>query len=93
MLKPGRLYVQLSPLLYTVPFVANRLIPDRLGSVLLDVFQSRDRVMYDKFPALYRLCRGPARSTSDAWKRPGCASSPLEGTSATNLQFEESLTR
>jgi SAM-dependent methyltransferase len=60
MLKLGGMYLQVSPVLYTVPFLINRIIPDRVSSVLLDVFQPRDREIHDKFPALYDLCRGPS---------------------------------
>jgi SAM-dependent methyltransferase len=60
MLKPGGLYLQVSPVLYTVPFAVNRVIPEGLSSVLLDVFQPRDHYQHAKFPARYSLCRGPA---------------------------------
>ena len=48
--------------LYALPFVVNRLVPERLGSRLLDVFNPRpDRYQQDKFPAHYSWSRGPTR--------------------------------
>lgn len=60
MLKPGGLYLQVSPVLYTLPFVVNRMVPEGLSSVLLNVFQPRDQYQHGKFPARYSWCRGPA---------------------------------
>jgi SAM-dependent methyltransferase len=59
MLKPGGLYLQVSPVLGTIPFLVNRFVPEDLGDRLLDLFQPRDRYRHDKFPAYYDLCRGP----------------------------------
>lgn len=58
-LAPGGFAVHFFPTLYALPFVANRLIPERLSSALLSLFAPRDRDQHDKFPAYYRWCRGP----------------------------------
>lgn len=59
MLKPSGLYLQVSPVLYALPFVVNRIVPERLSSPLLNMFQPRDLDRRGKFPARYSLCRGP----------------------------------
>ena len=60
-LKPGGYAVHLFPTLYAFPFVANKLLPERLASWALDTLLPRDRYQHDKFPAYYSWCRGPAR--------------------------------
>ena len=45
--------------LYAPPFVVNRLLPEKIASLLLDRFSSRDRYRQEKFPAFYSWCRGP----------------------------------
>ena len=59
MLKPGGIAVHYFPTLYTLPFLINKLIPERLSSFLLDVFLPRDRYQLAKFPAYYSWCYGP----------------------------------
>lgn len=62
-LAPRGLAVHFFPTLYTLPFLANYLLPERLGDFLLTVFAPpRDRDRHAKFPAYYRWCRGPTRS-------------------------------
>jgi SAM-dependent methyltransferase len=58
-LAPGGLAFHFFPTLFSPPFVANYLLPERLASKLLDVFNPRDRVQKAKFPAHYSWCRGP----------------------------------
>lgn len=60
-LAPGGAYLQLSPVLYALPFAVNRVIPETLASRLLQVFQPRDRHQEAKFPARYSWCRAPSR--------------------------------
>jgi len=60
-LQPGGRYLQLSPVLYALPFVANRVLPERLAEVALRAIAPRDRDRFGKFPARYDLCRGPSR--------------------------------
>lgn len=60
-LEPGGRYLQLSPVLYALPFVANRVLPERLAEVALSAMAPRDRDRFEKFPGRYDLCRGPSR--------------------------------
>lgn len=53
--------VHFFPTLYTLPFIANYLFPERLASFLLNKLAPRDRHQFEKFPAYYRWCRGPSR--------------------------------
>ena len=62
MLKPGGVAVHYFPTLYALPFVVNRLIPEWLSSLLLDLFKPRDRYQLGKFPAYYSWCYGPTPS-------------------------------
>jgi SAM-dependent methyltransferase len=63
MLKPGGVAVHCFPTLYTLPFVVNRFIPERLSRFVLHLFTPRsDYYQHDKFPARYDLCRGPGPS-------------------------------
>jgi SAM-dependent methyltransferase len=63
MLKPGGVAVHCFPTLYTLPFVVNWLIPERLSRFLLQLVTPRtDYYHHDKFPARYDLCRGPRPS-------------------------------
>jgi SAM-dependent methyltransferase len=56
-LKPGGVAFHLIPTLYALPFVVNRLVPERLGQKLLSTFTpSRD--ISPKFPAYYSYCHG-----------------------------------
>lgn len=61
MLCDGGRAVHLFPTLYSLPFVVNRLIPERLSEPLLPLFlPGRERGgLHAKFPAYYRKCRGP----------------------------------
>lgn len=71
LLRPGGAYLQLSPTLYTLPFVVNRIAPQKVSEVMLDTFQPRDRVRRGKFPAYYSLCRGPSESQIERIERAG----------------------
>ena len=53
------LAVHYFPTLYTLPFFANYIMPERLADILLHMFETRDRFQHAKFPAYYRWCRGP----------------------------------
>lgn len=59
-LAPGGLAFHFFPTLYTPPFLANFLLPERLSEKLLDIFNPRDRFQRAKFPAFYSWCRGPS---------------------------------
>jgi 2-polyprenyl-3-methyl-5-hydroxy-6-metoxy-1,4-benzoquinol methylase len=53
------LAVHYFPTLYTLPFLINYVMPERLADTLLHLFDTRDRYQHAKFPAYYRWCRGP----------------------------------
>ena len=61
-LKPGGVAIHYFPTLYALPFLVNKLIPDRISSFLLDIFLPRDRYQMGKFPAHYSWCYGPTPS-------------------------------
>ena len=62
MLKPGGVAIHYFPTLYALPFLVNKLMPERLSSFLLDIFLPRDRHRLGKFPAYYSWCYGPTSS-------------------------------
>jgi SAM-dependent methyltransferase len=59
MLRPGGIALHFFPTLYAAPFIANRLLPERLTQALQQRFAPRDAVLGKKFPAYYAWCRGP----------------------------------
>lgn len=61
-LKEGGIAVHFFPTLYSIPFVVNRLLSDRVGELLLNRIDPRDSYQYEKFPAYYSWCRGPSTS-------------------------------
>lgn len=61
-LRPGGVVIQSFACLGTLPFLVNRITPDRLSDFLLSVFAPRDRVHHDKFKAFYDRCAGPTPS-------------------------------
>lgn len=61
-LAPGGLSVHCFATLYALPFVLNRILPDRVSDALFDRFSPRDRDRHDKFKAYYSYCRGPLES-------------------------------
>lgn len=73
LLKDGGLAFHLFPTLYALPFVANRVLPQRvLEAVLLRLQPHRHRGgAHGKFPALYAWCRGPTRRQLARFERLG----------------------
>ena len=63
-LTPGGYAVHFFPTLYAVPFLINRVAPERIASALLDFFAPRDKHEQAKFPAYYNWCRGPTKKMS-----------------------------
>jgi SAM-dependent methyltransferase len=59
LLRKGGIAVHFFPTLFTLPFVANYLIPERLANALWASFSPRDAHQHAKFPAYYHWCRGP----------------------------------
>jgi len=58
-LRPGGVTVHAFSTLYALPFLVNRLMPETVSSLLLDVFAPRDRHQHEKFKAYYSWSRGP----------------------------------
>lgn len=70
-LRPGGVAVHCFSTLYALPFVVNRLLPERVASRALDVFFPRDRYQQDKFPARYSWSRGPSKRMIERLSRLG----------------------
>lgn len=62
MLAPGGVAIHYFPTLYSPPFIANFLLPERLAAKLLYLLNPRNKFQNGKFPAYYSWCRGPSRS-------------------------------
>jgi SAM-dependent methyltransferase len=61
-LRPGGICAHCFSTLYTLPFLANRLMPEFISDKLLDIFAPRDRHRHGKFKAYYSWSRGPSRT-------------------------------
>jgi SAM-dependent methyltransferase len=61
LLAPGGISAHCFSTLYSLPFVTNRLLPERIGDSILHMFDPRDRVKRGKFRAYYSWSRGPSR--------------------------------
>lgn len=59
-LREGGVAFHLIPTLYTVPFVINKLLPEKLTGFILKQFAPR-RAINPKFPAYYSACYGDPR--------------------------------
>jgi len=71
LLRPGGLAFHFFPTLYATPFVANKLLPERLARRVLNWFLPRDAFQNAKFPAYYRWCKGPTRAQLRAFEQVG----------------------
>jgi 2-polyprenyl-3-methyl-5-hydroxy-6-metoxy-1,4-benzoquinol methylase len=60
LLKPGGLTAHCFSTLYALPFTANRILPDWIGGILLNLFAPRDAHKTGKFRAYYSWSRGPS---------------------------------
>ena len=57
MLKPGGLFFNFHPVLYSPPFVINKLLPDALSRPMVNaLFRNRNDNQIPKFPAHYSFC-------------------------------------
>lgn len=56
-LRPGGVAFHLIPTMYAMPFVINKLLPERLTTWVLKILSPR-RVISPKFPAHYSMCYG-----------------------------------
>lgn len=70
-LRPGGISAHCLSTLWNLPLAANRLLPERLGSVLLRIFQPRDEHHFGKFKAYYSWSRGPTPSMLRSFKHLG----------------------
>jgi hypothetical protein len=61
MLIPGGITAHWFSTLYALPFLVNRLLPDKVTGFLLNTFYARDGHQYNKFPAYYSWSRGPSQ--------------------------------
>jgi SAM-dependent methyltransferase len=60
LLKPGGLAAHCFSTLYSLPFLANRILPDSISGGLLNLFGHRDLNKHGKFRAYYSWSRGPS---------------------------------
>ncbi len=70
-LRPGGLALHSFATLYSLPFVANRFMPDQLSERLLNTVRPRDKYKLDKFKAYYSRCRGPVKGQLDFFQNLG----------------------
>jgi 2-polyprenyl-3-methyl-5-hydroxy-6-metoxy-1,4-benzoquinol methylase len=71
-LKPGGISVHIFSSLWSLPFIANRMMPEFLGNILLNYFSAgRDNPKHGKFKAYYSWSRGPARSMIERFRSLG----------------------
>ncbi len=70
-LKPNGITVHCFSTLYALPFVANRLIPEKASELLLNFFAPRDRIHQAKFKAYYSWGSGPTQSMLKNFSRLG----------------------
>ncbi|TQD40729.1 methyltransferase domain-containing protein [Haloflavibacter putidus] len=61
LLEPGGVTAHCFSTLYALPFLVNRIFPEKLSNKLLDIFNPRDRQQHEKFPAHYSWSRGPSK--------------------------------
>jgi hypothetical protein len=62
LLKPDGIAAHCFSTLYTLPFAANRILPDALGGLFWKRFAPRHTYKTGKFPAYYSWSRGPSRA-------------------------------
>jgi SAM-dependent methyltransferase len=70
-LADGGLAVHFFPTLYSLPFVANLLLPETLALLFYNFFGRRDSYQHAKFPAYYRWCRGPLTAQIEKFQNLG----------------------
>jgi SAM-dependent methyltransferase len=73
LLRPGGTATHYFPALGALPFAVNRLLPEEAGQwILMRIQDNRARGgHHEKFPALYRGCRGPTRRQIALYRRSG----------------------
>lgn len=73
LLSSGGIAFHFFPTLFALPFVVNRIVPERIASGLLDMFAPRDEYQHGKFPTYYSWCRGPTKNQLDRFTDLGYA--------------------
>jgi len=71
LLEPGGITAHCFSTLYTLPFLVNKLFPERITDKLLNLFSPRDRFKHEKFPAYYSWSRGPSPKSIRRFKSLG----------------------
>ncbi len=72
MLRQGGRAMHWFSTLYSLPFVANRVLPESLGArILRRTDEAHSEGYRGKFPARYRWCRGPTRAQIEKLERAG----------------------
>lgn len=75
LLRPGGCFFSLMPTLFSPPFVANWILPEKASSRILQAFYPRrNDDEAPKFPAYYRWCRASSQYLSDRLRPIGFAS-------------------
>jgi SAM-dependent methyltransferase len=69
-LRPGGISAHCFSTLWALPFVANRLLPEKLGSALQNIFSRRDE-LHGKFEAYYSWSRGPSNTMLRRFEKVG----------------------
>ncbi|MDT3695520.1 MAG: hypothetical protein ROY99_03945 [Ignavibacterium sp.] len=57
--------------LYTLPFMINRILPERLSDFILNIVAPRDDNKHGKFKAYYDWCRGPSNKMINRFEKIG----------------------
>lgn len=63
LLRNGGMAAHIFSTLYALPFVANKVLPEKLTRLLLELFAPRDEYQHAKFPAYYSWCTGPTAAS------------------------------
>jgi SAM-dependent methyltransferase len=72
LLRPGGISAHCFSTLWNLPFTANRLLPESLADVALNIFNPRaDRHRHEKFPAYYSWSRGPSEAMLQRYRSLG----------------------
>ena len=79
MLRPGGRAFHFMPILYSPPFVINRLLPEALAEkLLLMIVPYRTRDRFPKFPARYSRCRAKSKRLLAMYREVGFADVDIE---------------
>jgi SAM-dependent methyltransferase len=70
-LRPGGIAVHCMSCQGSLPFLMNRVLPDRLSEVLLSFFSPRDGARHGKFRAYYSWASGPSQSMINRFRSLG----------------------